>query len=77
MSSIDIHKNGPNLIHLKYFSDPSIEGDTPFKSTNSIDELFCQEVSNKMKTSVTYDIRKQTHYDVWHDVEAIYKSLRL
>ena len=77
MSSVEIHKNGSNLINLKYFSDPSIEGDTPFKSTNSIDELFCQEVSNELKTSVTYEIREQLKYDVWHEIDEIYKSLRL
>ena len=64
-------------MHLKYFSDPSIEGDTPFKSINSIDGMFCQEVSNELKTSVTHNIPEQSKYDLWHEIDEIYKNLHL
>lgn len=62
--------------HWKFylFSDPSIEGDTPFKSCQSMDEIFCQEISNEPKTQVTNNIMKQLHYDVWHDIEEIYEK---
>lgn len=60
-----------------HHSKPSIDGDTPFKSINSIDDIFCQEVANDLKTSVTNDIRQQIHYNVWHEIDEIYKSLDL
>lgn len=59
-----------------FFSDPSIEGDTPFKPCKSPNEIFCQEISNEPKTRVTNDIMNQLHYNVWHDIEDIHKSLK-
>lgn len=59
-----------------FFSDPSIEGDTPFRSCQSSGEVFCQEISNEPNTRMTTNIMDQLHYDVWHDIEKIYKSLK-
>lgn len=56
-------------------SDPSIGGDTPFKSCRSSNEIYCQEVSNSIKTSVTNNIKEQLHYDVWLEIENLYKTL--
>lgn len=64
-----------NFLPEKIFSDPSIEGDTPFKSSSSIDDIYCQDVANELKTSVMYDIRQQKHYDVWHEIDEVYKRL--
>lgn len=59
-------------------SDPSIEGDIPFKSCKSSDELYCNEISNDPKIRITTDIKKQLHYDTWREVEEVYqKWLRL
>lgn len=56
--------------------DPTIEGDTPFKSCQSSDEIFCQEVSNERTTRVTYDIKEQMHYDLWKTIEKEATSLK-
>lgn len=58
------------------FSNPSIEGNTPFESCKSSYEIFCQEFSNEPVTRVTIDIMNQLHYDVWQEIEEIYKSLK-
>lgn len=70
------HHNGHStkLVHFNHFSDPSIEGDTPFKPTKSLNEIFCQNVSNELKTSVITDIAKQRHYDAWREIEKIYND---
>lgn len=54
-----------------------MEGDTPFKSCKSSEETFCQEISNKPKSSVTNDIKERLHYDTWREVEEIYKRLKI
>ena len=51
-------------------SDPSIDGDTPFKSCRSENEIFCQEISNEL-SRVTNDIKQQLHYDTWREIEEI------
>lgn len=53
------------------FSDPSIEGDTPFKSCKSEDEIYCQEVSNEVKTHITYDVKKQLQYELYREIDEI------
>ena len=52
-------------------SDPSIDGDTPFKSCRSGNEIFCQEISNEPRSRVTNDIKQQLHYDTWREIEEI------
>lgn len=59
---------------FNYSSDPSIEGDTPFKSCESPNEIFCQEISNEPKSHVTYSILERLHYYVWHEIEEIFKK---
>lgn len=54
-----------------FISDPSIDGDTPFKSCRSENEIFCQEISNEPKSSVTDDILIKMHYDTWREIEKI------
>lgn len=56
--------------------NPSIENDTPFKSCESEDKVFCQEISNDPKSIVTTNIKEQLHYDVWREIEQIYKNLK-
>lgn len=63
--------------HIYFVSNPSIEGDTPFVSIKSSDEVYCQEMSNAPTTSVTANIKEQVHYNTWRAVEAIYKSLNV
>lgn len=63
------HEKKNSLKFRNFNSDPSIDGDTPFKSCQSENEIFCQEISNEPKSSVTYDIKKQLHYDTWREVE--------
>lgn len=60
-----------------YSSDPSIEGETPFKSSPSSDEIFCQEMSNEPGTRTTLNIKEQLHYGVWREIEEIYKGLKI
>lgn len=55
--------------------DPSIEGDTPFKSCKSADEIYCQEVSNEPKSRVITNIKEEFHYDAWRKIDAIYNGL--
>lgn len=57
--------------------NPSIEDDTPFKSCKSSTEVFCQEISNDPKSSVTNNIKEQLHYDTWRDIEETYNGLRI
>lgn len=60
-----------NITRNLNFRNPSVQGDTPFKSSTSPNELFSQEIDNNPKTSVLTDITKQHHYDTWRDVEKI------
>lgn len=57
--------------------NPSIKGDTPFKSLTSPDEIFVQDITNDSKTSIVTDILQQIHYDTWEKVEKIYKKLQI
>lgn len=68
-----------NFLHdfQMFYSDPSIEGDAPFRSCLSSDEIFCQEISNDPKTNTITDIKEQLHYNVWREVEKIYDSLKI
>lgn len=52
-------------------SYPSIKGDVPFKSCKSSDEIFCQDLTNETRTSVTYDIKRQMHYFTWREIDEI------
>lgn len=63
--------------NILYSSNPSIEGDTPFQSSESQDEIFCQEISNDPTSSVTTNIKEQLHYDTWREIEQIYKKLQI
>lgn len=63
------------IIYLFMHSDPSIEGDTPFKSSKSSDEIYCQEISNEPKSHVTTNIKEQFHYDAWNEIAGIYQNL--
>lgn len=58
-------------------SDPSIEGDTPFVSCKSSNEIFCQEISNAPTSSITYDIKEQLRYNTWQEIEEIYNGLNI
>lgn len=53
-------------------SDPSIAGDTPFKSGRSESEIFCQEISNEPMTRQTDNVLKEHHYDVYREIEEIF-----
>lgn len=57
--------------------NPSIEGDTPFKSCKSSSEIYGQEISNKPKSYPIADIRKLYHLDTWNKIEAIYRRLKI
>lgn len=59
------------------FRDPSIEGDTPFISCKSSDEIYCQEISNDPKSRVITDIKKQFHHDAWTKINKIYQRLKI
>lgn len=62
---------------MNYFrSDPSVDGDVPFKSSKSANEIYCQEVSNRPFTHVTYDVKDHLHYDTWREIEKIYHDLK-
>lgn len=63
------------ILYLFIQSDPSIEGDTPFKSCKSFDEIYCQEISNHPKSHVTTNIKQQFHYDAWNEINEIYLKL--
>lgn len=60
-----------SFYHFHHQRDPSIDGDTPFKSCRSANEIYCQELANELKTHVMSDIKEQLHYDVWQDVERV------
>ena len=64
-----------NLDIFWNFSDPSIDGDTPFKSSKSSDEIYCQDISNDPKYRTTTNIKEQLHYDIWREIEEDYKHL--
>ncbi|KAG4071890.1 hypothetical protein HA402_006051 [Bradysia odoriphaga] len=55
--------------------NPSIENDTPFKAITSQNDLFCQEITNDPKSSVTTDIKDQFHYDTWREIEETYRRI--
>lgn len=57
-------------------SNPSIDGNTPFIPCTSQTELFCQEINNSPKLSVTTNIKEQLHFDTWHEIETTYKNLQ-
>lgn len=59
-----------------YFSDPTIEHQTPFENCKSPEEFYCTEISNDFKSLVTVDIKKQFHYKTWLDAENMYKSIK-
>lgn len=59
------------------FSDPSIEGDTPFKPCKSTTEMFCQEISNNSTSSVTTNIMEQLHYNTWREIEQSYRKVKI
>ena len=52
-------------------SDPSVEGDTPFKSCRSEYQIFCQEISDEPNSRVIDDIKQQLRYDTWREIEEI------
>lgn len=60
-----------NFAFVSLTSDPSIEGDTPFKSCRSSNEIFCQELTNEPKTRTINDIKNQMHYDLWREIESV------
>lgn len=64
------------MFQLNNFSNPSIEGDTPFKPCKSSTDIFCQEISNNPKSSVTNNIKEQLHFDTWREIEQTYKELK-
>lgn len=57
---------------LKTFSDPSIVGDTPFKSGKSPTEIYCQEISNEPMTRTTDNIIAEIHYDVYREIQKLF-----
>lgn len=62
---------------LNFFcSDPSVEGDVPFKSSNSENEIYCQEISNRPFSHVINDIKDHLHYNTWREIEEIYHGLK-
>lgn len=67
--------NAENVLNSSC-SDPSVDGDVPFKNSKSANEVYCQEVSNQPFTHATYDIIKQLHYDTWREIEKIYHDLK-
>lgn len=62
-----------NFVHSR---DPSIKGNTPFKSCRS-GETFCQEFSKEPPTNTTFDIKNQLHYSAWREIEKIYDNLEV
>lgn len=61
--------------NVSYFSNPSIESDTPFLPCESKQKIFCQEISNEPISTVTTNITEQLHYDTWREIEQIYNEL--
>lgn len=53
------------------FRNPSVEGDTPFKSSTSSKDIFCQEIDNNKESRILTDITDQHHYDTWQEVEKL------
>lgn len=39
------------------------------------DEIYCTEISNEPKSTITTDIRKQLHYDTWREIDKILASV--
>ncbi|XP_031623525.1 esterase B1-like [Contarinia nasturtii] len=56
--------------------NPSIEGDTPFKSSTSTEEIFSQDITNDSKTTLVTDIMDQLHFDTWKEIEDTYKIIK-
>lgn len=54
--------------------NPSIEGDTPFRSCTSPSKIYCHEISNNLSASITTDILEQTHYSTWWEIESSYRN---
>lgn len=62
-----------DIFHVR---NPSIEGDTPFKSCETPNEIYCQEISNDPTSSVATNIREQFHYNSWREIEETCKEVR-
>lgn len=57
-------------------SNPSVEGDTPFKSSTSTNEIFAQDITNEPKSSLVTDIMEQIHFNTWKEIDDIYAKLK-
>lgn len=66
-----------NILLLFHFRNPSIDGDTPFKPITSSHEFYTQDITNDAKTSVITDMLEATRYNVWQEIERIYKKLKV
>lgn len=52
--------------------NPSVEGDTPYKSSTSPDEMFAQDVTNDIKSKLVTNIMDQMHYNTWENILDIF-----
>lgn len=57
-------------------SDPSVEGDTPFKSSMSPNEMFTQDITNEPKSSIVTNILEQINFDTWKAIDGTYEQLK-
>ncbi|XP_055299410.1 uncharacterized protein LOC129566985 [Sitodiplosis mosellana] len=52
------------ITNFARIGNPSVKGDTPFKSLSSPDEMFSQDITNDPKTSLVTNIMDQ-HNKIW------------
>ncbi|XP_031639929.1 esterase B1-like [Contarinia nasturtii] len=56
--------------------NPSIEGDTPFKPIPSPNEIFAQDITNDLNTTLISDVLQELHFDTWKQIEEMYNKIK-
>ncbi|XP_055312058.1 esterase B1-like isoform X2 [Sitodiplosis mosellana] len=57
--------------------NPSVEGDTPFMSSTSPDEILSQDITNDPNSSLVTNIMDQLHFNTWKQIDDSYKRLKI
>ncbi|XP_055312128.1 esterase B1-like [Sitodiplosis mosellana] len=57
--------------------NPSVKGDTKFKSSTSPDEIFSQEIVNDRKSILVTNIMDQLHFNTWKQIDDSYQRLKI
>lgn len=52
-----------------------MEGDTPFKSSTSPDQIFGQDITNDPNSILLTDVLQQSRYKTWMEIDEMYHQL--